>query len=126
MGQTTRNTRHLKPTLRTPKDAHRNNSSLRRTLFKVVYLDGTGNKLRNKTDSQCESVFCFCLSAMYPEVELDLAEMACVPRNIRRTFLVPSLLFQILRTVKDFPVFHFCPRCLTSCFADGPVVDEAN
>ena len=55
---------------------------------------------------------------MYPEVELDLAEMACVPRNIRRTFLVPSLLFQILRTVKDFarlvpsPLRHISPMIL--------------
>ena len=51
---------------------------------------------------------------MYPEVELDLAEMACVPRNIRRTFLVPSLLFQILRTVKDFARLVPSPlRCLS-------------
>ena len=40
-------------------------------------------------------------------VELAIAEMACVSRNVRRTFHVPSLLFQILRTVKDFPTFHF-------------------
>ena len=44
---------------------------------------------------------------MYPEVELDLAEMACVPRNIRRTFLVPSLLFQILRHCEGFCTTHF-------------------
>ena len=41
------------------------------------------------------------------EVEFAIAEMACVSRNVRRTFHVPFLLFQILRTVKDFPTFHF-------------------
>ena len=48
------------------------------------------------------------------EVEFAIAEMACVSRNVRRTFHVPFLLFQILRTVKDFPTFHFWARCLTS------------
>ena len=33
--------------------------------------------------SQCELFFDFCLSAY--EVELDLAEMACVSRNVRTT-----------------------------------------
>ena len=50
----------------------------------------------------------------YHVVELAIAEMACVSRNVCRTFHVPFLLFQILRTVKDFPTFHFWARCLTS------------
>ena len=53
-------------------------------------------------------------SFSYHVVELAIAEMACVSRNVCRTFHVPFLLFQILRTVKDFPTFHFWARCLTS------------
>ena len=71
--------------------------------------------------SHCEG-FCTALQVAYgkartviaykrfcshPVVELAIAEMACVSRNVRRTLHVPSLLFQILRTVKDFPTFHF-------------------
>ena len=49
-------------------------------------------------------MFNVTLIQFFDEVELAIAEMASTSRNVRRTFLVPSLLFQILRTVKDFPV----------------------
>ena len=40
-------------------------------------------------------------------VELGLTGLTSTSRNVRRTFHVPSFLFQILRTVKDFPTVHF-------------------
>ena len=75
-------------------------------------------------------------SFSYHVVELAIAEMACVSRNVCRTFHVPFLLFQILRTVKDFAErFTFLPAfesnvpflnalrsgllfCLTSCVVE--------
>ena len=45
------------------------------------------------------------LGPTFCEVELDLAEMACVSRNIRRTLLVPSGV-PVQRSISERDVSH--------------------
>ena len=44
-------------------------------------INFAGERLRSKTDSHCESVFCFCLSASYPIVEFWLVAFAFLSDN---------------------------------------------
>ena len=63
-------------------------------------INCANERLRSRIFSHCENILSFCLSASHPWswtrahilflVELEIAEMACVSRNIRRTFHVPS------------------------------------
>ena len=50
-------------------------------------INFAGERLRSKTDSHCESVFYFCLSASYPGVEFVFAEIASTSQPIRTSFL---------------------------------------
>ena len=49
-------------------------------------INFAGERLRSKTDSHCESVFYFCLSASYPGVEFVFAEIASTSQPIRTSF----------------------------------------
>ena len=63
-------------------------------------INCANERLRSRIFSHCENILSFCLSASHPWswtrahilflVELAIAEMACVSRNIRGTFHVPS------------------------------------
>ena len=55
-------------------------------------INFAGERLRSKTDSHCESVFYFCLSASYPVVEFGLTGLTSTSRNVRRTLHVPSVI----------------------------------
>ena len=46
-------------------------------------INCVGERRRSGITSHCEVIPGFCLSPSYPEVELAIAEMACVSRNIR-------------------------------------------
>ena len=64
---------------------------------------------KSKKSSHCELFFSFCLSAC--EVELDLAEMACVSSNVRRTFHVPSGV-RVQRSISERSVSY--PSCFSN------------
>ena len=102
-------------------------------------INCANERLRSRIFSHCENILSFCLSASHPWswtrahilflVELAIAEMACVSRNIRGTFHVPSgvpvqrsisehdcshplkkslkLLLQTLRVVESYPFTKF-------------------
>ena len=76
MGPIPSNTRHLNPTLRTTKKPCRNNKYLRIAPCSGL-LNCAGKRLRNKTDSHCEPVFYFCLSAP------DVSDMSVRPRILK-------------------------------------------
>ena len=85
-------------------------------------INCANERLRSRIFSHCENILSFCLSASHPWswtrahilflVELAIAEMACVSRNIRGTFHVPSGV-PVQRSISERDCSH--PIWYTAC-----------